>query len=198
MSRYDVDSIHNSMLGSIPDTYQKSIAYPTWDLTRSFALAAAELHADVETALSKTDVENLTGEELERWCSQRKGISRKAATYAIGVLWVVTGFGTITAGDLFESQGGVQFQATETKQVTDGDCVSIQAVQAGPVGNVPAGSITRMPVTIPGIVAVTNAERPMTALPLKGTTISGRGTIWWSGLRPPAETNTTICNGRWK
>lgn len=59
-------------------------------------------------------------------------------------------------GDLFESTGGIQFAATETKVITTSGAVSVQAIVSGSAGNVGIGSITKIPVTIAGIASVTN------------------------------------------
>jgi len=152
-----VDTIHSTLLSSISDTYQKTEGYPTYDLTRAFAIEALALLTEAQTVESKLDVDNLTGDELTRFVSQRKGITRKAATYATCVL-SVTGTGTIATGNLFESTGNVQFTATETKTITTSGTVTVQAVTAGETGNVGANSITAIPVTIAGITAVTNVN----------------------------------------
>lgn len=158
---YDVDTVHGEILGNISDTYQKTIGFPTYDLTRAFALAIQSLGDDLLTAEAAADVDNMTGDALAKWCSQRKGVTRKAATYATGMVTIVTGTGTIAEGALFESAGGIQFAATEEKSVTDGDTVAVQAVIAGMSGNVAAGAVTKMPVTLTGISVVTN-EAAMT------------------------------------
>lgn len=158
---YDIDSIHEEILGNIDDTYQKTVGFPTYDLTRAFALAIESLGDDLLTAESAADVDNMTGDALTKWCYQRKGVVRKAATYASGAIKIATGTGTITEGNLFESTGGIQFAATESKSVTDGDTVAVQAVVAGASGNVAAGAVALMPVTLTGISVVTN-ETAMT------------------------------------
>lgn len=153
---YDIDTIHNGILGNIDDKYQKTVGFPMYDLTRAFALAIKSLGDDLETAEAAADVDSMTGDALTKWCYQRKGISRKAAACAAGTVKILTGTGTIAEGDLFESAGGIQFAAAEGKAVTDGDTVSVQAVAAGASGNVVAGSVTLMPVTLVGISTVTN------------------------------------------
>lgn len=153
---YDADAIHEGILGNISATYQKTVGFPTYDLTRAFALAIKSLGDDLLTAESAADVDNMTGDALTKWCYQRKGVVRKAAIYASGTVKVVTGTGAITVGDLFESTGGIQFAATESKSVTDGDTVAVQAVTEGVSGNVAAGAVTLMPVTLTGISVITN------------------------------------------
>ena len=154
---YDLDALHSEMLEAVPDRYQKTIGFPAYDLTRAFALAVCSLKEDADTAKAATNVDNMAGDELTRWCRQRKGVIRKEATRSAGTVTIVTGNGTITKGDLFESDGGIQFAASETKIVSDGDAVAVQAVDAGSSGNVAAGTVTRMPVSIAGISKVANA-----------------------------------------
>ena len=76
-----VDTLHKQMLDDIPNNYQKTDGFPTYDLTRAFAIAAAELEEDIQVAASKLDVDNLVGDELTRFCRQYRNIIRRAATY---------------------------------------------------------------------------------------------------------------------
>nr|WP_275444830.1 baseplate J/gp47 family protein [Paenibacillus sp. ACRRX] len=101
------------------------------------------------------NVDNLTGQLLEQFVSQRKGIKRTPATFATGKL-LVTGTGMVNVGDLFETKSGVQFEATESKSITNSSLVFIKCKLKGIVGNIPANQITQMPITLPGITAVTN------------------------------------------
>lgn len=151
------DSLHQTMLDGIPDSYQKTVGFPTWDLTRGFALGAAQLEAAIRAEAAKLDVTNLTGGDLTRFAAQYRGIDRRAATHAAGTL-TVTGNGTVEAGALFASAGGVQFAARRAVPVRGTAEVPVQAVLAGPGGNLPPGTVTEIPVTIPGIVSAVNQE----------------------------------------
>lgn len=150
-----VDTLHKQMLDDIPNNYQKTIGFPTYDLTHAFAIGAAELEAAIAEEARKLDVDNLTGDDLTRFVQQYRNIVRRAATYAQGVL-TVTGNGTVPEGALFETAGGVQFVATDTVKITGTGTVPVQAVSPGPAGNVPSGAVSEIPVTIQGIVSVTN------------------------------------------
>lgn len=155
----DIDTIHNELLSDIDDGYQKTQGFPTWDITRAFALGIKKVWDFAYEIFDKQDVDNLTGDELTKFVFQRRGIVRKAANAAIGTIKIVMGSGTITAGDLFASGGGIQFKATESKDVVQGDTVAIKAVIAGTSGNVATGSITKMPVTIAGISDIINEAK---------------------------------------
>lgn len=154
----DVDSMHQELLKQISDDYQKTEGFPTYDILRALAFGLLKIQEYAEEVDRKQDVDNLTGTDLERFISQRKGVSRKKATYATAVLTVKTGSGTITKGDLFSTSGGVRFAADSTVEVAEGDSFNVTAIAPGANGNVAGNTITEMPVTIAGISAVYNAE----------------------------------------
>ncbi len=85
------------------------------------------------------------------------GVIRKAAVKALGVV-TVTGRGTIPAGSLFGTQSGILFHTLQDTTVQETADVDIEAEVAGISGNVQAGVITAIPMSIPGITSVTNAE----------------------------------------
>lgn len=154
----DMESIHEQMLAAIDDKYQKTPGFPAYDFTRAFALACMSLSEDIAIAEAHLDVENLTGVELETFISQRRGIYRRYATCAETSLRIVSGSDSIDIqiGDLFSTESGVEFEATMDGTYTVGDTFDVQAVVGGESGNVAAGTITLMPVTIAGIGEVIN------------------------------------------
>lgn len=149
------ETLLQTMLDGVPDSYQKTVGFPTYDILRAFALGAETLESAIENEAGKLNVENLSGEELTRFCAQYRAINRREATYAGGTV-TVTGSGTVPAGALFESTGGVRFEATREVQILDSGEVPVRAVVAGAGGNVPESAVTGIPVTIPGISGVTN------------------------------------------
>ena len=152
-----MSDILETMLAAVPDSYQKTVGFPIYDILAAAALrmgGTEELLAHIEAML---DPDNLTGDDLDAYIYPRTGQVRNAATKAVGVL-TVTGTGTITAGYLFESEGGIQFEATETVDITDSGTVAIRCTTAGTLGNLPAGSVTMMPVQLAGIVSVSNSD----------------------------------------
>lgn len=151
-----IDAIHKEILAAIDSGYQKTAGFPTWDLTRAFSLGLQKVWDFAAEVYNDQDVDNLTGDYLTKFVFQRRGIVRKEANAATGTIRIVSGSGTITDGDLFATAGNIQFMAMETKTVTVGDTVTVKAVNAGTTGNVAAGSITKMPVTISGIAEIVN------------------------------------------
>ena len=96
------------------------------------------------------------GEYLEN-IAEEHGVFRRSAVRAIGTI-TVSGTGTVSQGALFQTQDGTEFSATSTVKVTASADVPIQAVEYGSKGNVAAGAITIIPMSIPGITRVTNAK----------------------------------------
>lgn len=152
-----IDSIHSNMLNNIDNSYEKSIGYPTYDFTRSFAIEEKTLYTAMDSALNKVYVSNLTGDELTQRVKEWRGIERKPANKATGAL-TITGNGTINTGDLFSTANGVQFAAAGTTIINGTADINIIAVIAGENGNVGANTIVQMPITLQGISLCNNAN----------------------------------------
>ncbi|MFR9055800.1 MAG: baseplate J/gp47 family protein [Acidaminococcus intestini] len=153
---YSINQIHNTILQGVPDDYQKTEGFPTYDITRGVSFGQYQLWKKAFLIEEKQNVDNLEGTELDVWCAQRVGLTRNTAVTAKAVVKIVAGAGRIIQGDLFETEDGIQFSATETKTVAQGDTVTVEAVEAGTAGNVAADTIVKMPVTINGIGSFTN------------------------------------------
>ena len=154
------EELHSEILRNIEDTYQKTIGYPTYDITKAFAMTLYKLYVALSGTADKLDVDHLQGAELEKFIKQRKGTTRKAATYAKCMLTVI-GNGIVKKGDLFESIGGVQFAAAQTVEIAENAIVPVIAVLPGIAGNVAAGAITMIPKTLPGITGCNNEQPAM-------------------------------------
>lgn len=155
-----VDGIQAGLLASIPDKYQKTVGFPAHVMTRAMAIGLDAAESKIAAARAQLDPANLDGAALEQFIYYRTGQSRVQATFATGSV-TVTGTGNITAGDLFQTAGGVQFRAGESVAVNGTANVLVSCVTPGAAGNVAAETITQMPVQLPGISAATN-PLPMT------------------------------------
>ena len=151
-----LNDIHNLMLSNIDNEYRKRQGYPTYDLTRGFAFGVKDTWDLAYNTALKFDVENLEGSELDLFISERTGLDRKRSTPSKGEVAIVNGNGSILKGDLFATEQGVQFVATESKEVHSGDVVAVQSVVGGHDMNVGVGEVTEMPVTLQGIYKITN------------------------------------------
>ena len=55
----------NAMLSAMPESYQKTVGFPTYDLLAAASIPMEELAAQLQETAEKLDPANLTGEELE-------------------------------------------------------------------------------------------------------------------------------------
>ena len=149
--------ILTEMLGNMPESYQKTIGFPTYDLLAAVSLRMEGTDEVIDEARQQLDPENLHDSALDRYIYPRSGLERKAATFAHGSL-TVTGTGTVEQGTLFESGGGVQFYATETVAIEGEGTVPVTCTVDGTAGNLPAHSVTQMPVAVQGIASCDNPE----------------------------------------
>lgn len=155
----NIDEIHNQILDNIDDEYQKTVGFPAYDITRAFAVVLSALGEDIDNTAAMVDADNLVGEDLEKYVYQHKGIVRRDSVKATGVLTAtVSASATIPAGTLFETASGVQFQSTQTVSGSTSLQIPIEAVEGGATGNVAAGTITVIPITITGLAAVSNPD----------------------------------------
>ena len=141
------------LLANVPDKYQKNVGYFVWDLMLALGKVFVTLYEKLRyLSCFIADIRTLDYEDLKLFVFQRAGIE----TYATGLIKVVTGSGVITSGDIFETADGLQFKATETKEITEEETFTAECLISGEIGNVPVGAITQIPTTIQGIIAVTN------------------------------------------
>ena len=147
------------MLSEVPDKYQKTIGFFIWDLLRAISIVIMELWDRLLYIGGLDDLSKFKREDLIRFVRQRRGIIARDESYATGPLTVTTGDGgTVNMGDLFETPDGLQFEAVESVNVSEGDSFTVKCLTPGPDGNVPPGSISIISKTIQGIVKVSNLE----------------------------------------
>lgn len=143
--------------GSRVSTYEGTFAY---DVLASNSIEFEKQEVEREQMYKSAFAETASGDYLTLIAADH-GVTRKEATAAVGNV-VVTGNGTIPVGTLFQTEAGISFTTTTTTTAVKNEAtIPVQCTEAGTVGNVGAGTITVIPMSIPGITAVTNPE-PMT------------------------------------
>lgn len=155
-----MSDVLQKLLDEIPDTYQKTVGFPTWVILKAFALGIEQGLELISKSYTRLNPENLTGSDLDTYIYYRSDISRTQAVFAGGTV-TVYGNGTINIGDVFATDGGVRFISGEKVTVNGEADVLVACEVAGTIGNVPAESIKIMPVTIAGISSCTN-KAPIT------------------------------------
>lgn len=157
----DREQILNRILNNIPDRYDKSKGLFPYDFSKATAIEFVNFYLKLEDVKNKLDVENLSGEELERFVYQRTGtVTRKPATKATEMVVISGSEGAkISKGDLVGADT-VNFISTENKTIdaTGQMRVIVECEEYGTIGNVPARTINSFPVSIPGLVDVYNPE----------------------------------------
>lgn len=159
-SEHTEEQIKKEMLDSIATEINKNEGSLVYDAISPAAIKFAEAYIDLGYVADKLDIENLEGEELAAFAYQRTGLTRKPATKSSTTVTITGREGAvIRTGDLVASDT-VVFVAQENKAIgTSGQMqVLVECEQAGSVGNVPARAIKYFPVSIPGLISVTNPE----------------------------------------
>lgn len=122
---------------------------------KEFEKAYAEMDLMMDAAFPQTS----WGIYLDRLADELAGLSRRAATPAVVMLSITgTAGATVPAGSLFATASGTNFATDEAVKLDDGTgTVKATAQSTGSGGNVAAGTITVIPVSIYGVSKVTNA-----------------------------------------
>lgn len=151
------DVILARMLSNIDDEYDKTEGSFFYDATKPTAIELEEASKVRDTILKNAFIEDATGEWLEKKVAEQD-IYKKQATKASGSV-IVTGApgAVINIGDKVASDT-VNFLFTESK-VIDGSgeaSINVECEIAGTIGNVISGSIRYFPLTLEGLLSVTN------------------------------------------
>lgn len=122
---------------------------------KEFEKAYAEMDLMMDAAFPQTS----WGIYLDRLADELAGLSRRAATPAVVTLSITGTAGvTVPAGSLFATASGTNFATDETVKLDDNGTGTVKATaqSTGSGGNVAAGTITVIPVSIYGVTKVTN------------------------------------------
>lgn len=150
------EEITADILKEIPSTYQKSVGFPIWDYARAIAIGGFDkIYTLLKYVCAMGNIYNLSYKDLVKFVYQRRGIVANVASHATGSL-TAKGNGTVKIGDLFQTESGLQFRASETKTIIESGTFAVECVETGTIGNVPENTIVIIPVSIAGIATVTN------------------------------------------
>ena len=154
------ENIKKEMLNNISDEVDKTENKFINNAITPAVIKFTETYVDLDVLANKLDVENLEGEELEKFIYQRTGIERKPATKSTTIVTITGQEGAkISKGDLVGADT-VNFISTEDKSMdnTGQMTVLVECELPGAIGNVPAGAIKYFPVSIAGLTSVTNPD----------------------------------------
>ena len=152
------------MLKSLPDDIDKSEGQFAWDYTRPTALEKAQfVEFQMSQVIQLIFPQFAYGEWLDKHAENR-GIVRKQATYAEGIIAVTGTAGTtIPSGSVFSTESingepSIDFTTVEDATVSEAGTVDIkiQCATAGTVGNVAKNTVVLKANNISNITSVTN------------------------------------------
>lgn len=152
-----LDEIIEYLLSSIPEEYDASVGSFFYDLLYPVAEQVYLLQKKISNLSVNTFALTAMGEYLDRKVAEQ-GIIRKAATYAKGKVRIEGNRGEVVPKGAKIAADNVMFAVDEAATIPESGHVEVSAVciKAGTAGNVKVGEINRFPVTLPGLVSVTN------------------------------------------
>jgi len=153
------EQILSRLLSNISSEFDKSVGSFFYDTQKPLAMELEGIYTKLSEILLNGFAATAKGEYLDKKVAEQ-GLTRKAATYASGAVTVSGNVGAvISSGDKVASDTLV-FTVTQTKYIESTGNVSVGVIcdTHGKVGNVPIGAINRFPVTISGLISVTNTS----------------------------------------
>lgn len=128
----------------------------TYDVLAANSIEFAKQEVEREQAYKAMFARTSWGEYLEMRAEEH-GIFRRQAVKAKGTI-TVSGNGTVPQGSVFQTFTGIAFYTTKAASITQSGDIPVECSTAGTIGNVKAGTITVIPMSIPGISSVMNAD----------------------------------------
>jgi uncharacterized phage protein gp47/JayE len=152
-------AIEKRMLDRIKTDIDKSEGSFTYDAISPAAVELAQTYIELDGILEKAFAQTSFGEWLEKR-AEEYGVYRKPGTLAFGAVTFHGANGTvIPEGTLVQTDAGLQYSSVKQETITMGNVVvNVQAVSEGTQYNIPARTISKLPVQLTGITKVENTE----------------------------------------
>ncbi|MCR4719707.1 MAG: baseplate J/gp47 family protein [Firmicutes bacterium] len=153
------EEILSRLLSNISDEYDKSVGSFFYDVEKPVSDELETVYSQVEDILKNGFAKTAEGKYLDNKVAEQ-GLIRKPATAATVMVKISGAQGSeISKGDKVASDELV-FTVTENAVIDVDGFVYVTAScdTPGKIGNIPVGAINRFPVTLPGLVTVTNEE----------------------------------------
>ena len=152
-----VTDILNDLLEQVPDEYDTTEGSFFYDLLYPVACEIQVLYNKIDILENNAFALTAIGEYLDRKVAEQ-GITRNLATYAKGTLRITGTPGSVILQGAKAATDSMLYAVDETTEIPDAGFVEVAAtcIIEGSGGNTGADTITRFPVTLPGLTAVTN------------------------------------------
>ena len=128
----------------------------TYDVLAANSIEFAKQEVEREQAYKAAFAKTSWGEYLDMRAEEH-GVFRRQAVKAKGVI-TVSGNGVVPMGSIFQTSNGVAFYTTADASVLQSCDIAVECSTGGSIGNVEKGTITVIPMSIPGVTAVINNE----------------------------------------
>lgn len=153
------ESLLSSILARILAGVSKQEGTFSYDVSSAFSVELAIAYTQLERVLRLGFADTSSGTYLDQRADEH-GVTRKAAIKATGEVTVTGSNGAIIPqGSVFATGNGTRFVTTVAAMIIGTSCnVAIEAETAGAAGDVAAGTITVIPVSISGVSSVANAD----------------------------------------
>lgn len=126
------------------------------DVLVTNSIEFGKMEVELEQMYKAAFAETSWGEYLTMIAAEF-GVDRKIASKATGTV-TVTGTGMVSKGSRFSTSAGNVFVTTKEADIKGSGDIPVEASLDGADGNVAAGTIVNIPISIPGILSVTNAK----------------------------------------
>jgi uncharacterized phage protein gp47/JayE len=150
-------SIKETILDSIDIDIKKTEGSFIYDMVSPVSLEISKAYSEFDKMLSIMFLTDSTRTYIDKRVNEY-GVYRKTGTKSMSIV-VFTGInGTIVPkGTLVQTVGGLLFQTTSNVTIIgETASVSVEALQIGSKYNVTGSTITKIPISVPGITKVTN------------------------------------------
>lgn len=153
------ETLLKSMLDELTIAITKLEGNLPYDVLSAFSVKLAELYANLDRVLNIGFAETSNGIYLERKANEH-GVTKKVAVKATGQVTATGSDGApISLGTSFATANGTVFKTIAAATISGTSAViNVEADIAGSKGNVSAGLITQIPVSISGVSSVTNVN----------------------------------------
>lgn len=170
------EAILARMIARLPSDLDTSEGSYLWDALAPVAAEIAQMKLEAAEILKRAFIQYSYGAYVDARIADR-GLKRKPATKAIGQVQVTGTAGTVipagtsfsTTADMATGTPAIEFISTAQVSIDAGGTVlvSVEAVESGTAGNVPAGAINQLMKPISGVKAVNNPEATSGGTPVE-------------------------------
>lgn len=153
------DEILEFLLADVRGGYDVSVGSFFYDLLYPVAEQIYMLQQRYDMFRDNAFAITASDEWLDKKAAEQ-GITRRAATYAAGMVRIKGRKGEVIIAGSKVAAEDILFSVDETAIIPDSEYADVPATCtiSGSVGNVKAGAINRFPLTLPGLIEVTNPE----------------------------------------